>query len=106
MLGAGFKPVVRYLMCRRWVRPPLASANYLFHFNHFSVLGRWLCARSIHRAYPPNRELLVWTNNGWQRLARGLIHLSQRFGQAREDGSIRMMPIRHELLSRYVGHLT
>jgi CRP/FNR family cyclic AMP-dependent transcriptional regulator len=38
-----------------------------------------------------------------QRLARSLIHLSQRFGQTLEDGSIRMMPITHELLSRYVG---
>ena len=38
-----------------------------------------------------------------QRLARSLIHLSQRFGQALEDGSIHMMPITHELLSRYVA---
>jgi CRP/FNR family cyclic AMP-dependent transcriptional regulator len=38
-----------------------------------------------------------------QRLARSLIHFSERLGTPEEDGSIRMMPLTHELLSRYVG---
>lgn len=38
-----------------------------------------------------------------RRLARSLIRLSERLGTAEEDGSIRMMPFTHELLSRYVG---
>lgn len=37
------------------------------------------------------------------RLARSLIHFSERFGRRLEDGSIGMMPITHELLSRYIG---
>jgi CRP-like cAMP-binding protein len=37
------------------------------------------------------------------RLARSLIHFSERFGRILEDGSIGMMPITHELLSRYIG---
>jgi CRP-like cAMP-binding protein len=37
------------------------------------------------------------------RLALSLIHFSERFGRRVEDGSIGMMPITHELLSRYIG---
>jgi CRP/FNR family transcriptional regulator len=38
-----------------------------------------------------------------RRLARSLIRFSERLGTTEEDGSIRMMPFTHELLSRYVG---
>ena len=64
------------------------------------ALVQWLTQRSIeltHRIESFSSEQID------QRLARSLIHLSQRFGQLLEDGSIRMMPITHELLSRYVG---
>src|SRR5216684_367176 len=37
------------------------------------------------------------------RLARSIIRFSERFGDKLEDGSIPMMSISHELLSRYVG---
>jgi len=37
------------------------------------------------------------------RLARSLIHFSERFGRVLEDGSIGMMPITHELMSQYIG---
>jgi len=64
------------------------------------ALLQWLTQRSTeltHRIESFSSEQID------QRLARSLIHLSQRFGQLLEDGSIRMMPITHELLSRYVG---
>jgi CRP-like cAMP-binding protein len=38
-----------------------------------------------------------------RRLARSLIRFSERLGERAEDGSIRLMPLTHELLSRYVG---
>ena len=38
-----------------------------------------------------------------RRLARSLIRFSERLGVAEEDGSIRMTPFTHELLSQYVG---
>jgi len=38
-----------------------------------------------------------------RRLARSLIHFSERLGTPEEDGFTRMMPFTHELLSRYVG---
>jgi CRP/FNR family transcriptional regulator len=38
-----------------------------------------------------------------RRLARSLLHLSERLGTPEDDGSVRMMPLTHELLSRYVG---
>jgi CRP-like cAMP-binding protein len=38
-----------------------------------------------------------------QRLARSLIRFSERLGTTEEDGSIRMMPFTHAMLSRYVG---
>lgn len=37
------------------------------------------------------------------RLARSLLGLSERLGSAEEDGSVRMMPLTHEMLSRYIG---
>ena len=38
-----------------------------------------------------------------QRLARSLLRLSERLGTPDEDGSVRMMPFTHSLLSQYVG---
>lgn len=38
-----------------------------------------------------------------RRLARSLIRFSERLGQQEEDGSVKLMPLTHELLSRYVG---
>jgi CRP/FNR family transcriptional regulator len=38
-----------------------------------------------------------------RRLARSLIRLSERLGAMEEDGSVRMAPFTHELLSQYVG---
>jgi CRP/FNR family cyclic AMP-dependent transcriptional regulator len=38
-----------------------------------------------------------------QRLARSLIRFSERLGTAESDGSVRMLPLTHGLLSRYVG---
>jgi len=38
-----------------------------------------------------------------RRLARSLIRFSERLGSEAEDGSVRMVPFTHELLSQYVG---
>ena len=38
-----------------------------------------------------------------RRLARSLIRFSDRLGAVEEDGSVRMTPFTHELLSQYVG---
>ena len=38
-----------------------------------------------------------------RRLARSLIRLSERLGTPHDDGSVRMIPFTHELLSEYVG---
>ena len=38
-----------------------------------------------------------------RRLARSLIRFSERLGSPEDDGSIRMVPFTHELLSQYVG---
>jgi CRP-like cAMP-binding protein len=38
-----------------------------------------------------------------RRLARSLLRFSERLGTLEEDGSIRMMPLTHVMLSRYVG---
>jgi CRP-like cAMP-binding protein len=37
------------------------------------------------------------------RLARALIRFSERFGTRGDDGSVHMVPFRHELLGQYVG---
>ena len=42
-------------------------------------------------------------DNIQQRLARSLLRLSERLGTPEEDGSVRMMPFTHALLSQYVG---
>ena len=38
-----------------------------------------------------------------RRLARSLIRFSERLGTVEENGSVRMAPFTHELLSQYVG---
>jgi CRP/FNR family cyclic AMP-dependent transcriptional regulator len=38
-----------------------------------------------------------------RRLARSLIRFSERLGKEEQDGSVRMAPFTHELLSQYVG---
>ena len=38
-----------------------------------------------------------------RRLARSLLRFSERLGTVEEDGSVRMTPFTHELLSQYVG---
>jgi CRP/FNR family transcriptional regulator, cyclic AMP receptor protein len=38
-----------------------------------------------------------------RRLARSLIHFSERLGTMEEDGSVRVTPFTHELLAQYVG---
>ncbi len=38
-----------------------------------------------------------------RRLARSLLRFSERLGTPQKDGSVRMMPLTHVLLSRYVG---
>jgi CRP/FNR family transcriptional regulator len=38
-----------------------------------------------------------------RRLARALVRFSERLGTPDEDGSVRMMPFTHEMLSRYIG---
>jgi len=42
-------------------------------------------------------------DNIQRRLARSLIRFSARFSTTEEDGSVRMVPFTHELLSQYVG---
>jgi CRP/FNR family transcriptional regulator len=42
-------------------------------------------------------------DNVARRLARSLIRFSERLGTMEEDGSVRMTPFTHELLSQYVG---
>jgi CRP/FNR family transcriptional regulator, cyclic AMP receptor protein len=38
-----------------------------------------------------------------RRLARSLIRFSERLGTTEQDGSVRLAPFTHELLSQYVG---
>jgi CRP/FNR family cyclic AMP-dependent transcriptional regulator len=38
-----------------------------------------------------------------RRLARSLIRFSERLGKPEKDGSVKLMPLTHELLSRYIG---
>ena len=42
-------------------------------------------------------------DNVERRLARSLIHFSERLGTAEEDGSVRMMPFTHQLLAGHIG---
>jgi len=43
------------------------------------------------------------SDNVARRLARSLIHFSERLGEKLENGSIQLMPLSHELLAQYVG---
>jgi CRP/FNR family transcriptional regulator len=43
------------------------------------------------------------TESTERRLARTLMRFSERLGTRQEDGALRMMPLTHEQLSRYVG---
>jgi CRP/FNR family cyclic AMP-dependent transcriptional regulator len=38
-----------------------------------------------------------------RRLARSLLRFSERLGRPQGDGSVRIMPLTHEMLSRYIG---
>jgi CRP/FNR family transcriptional regulator, cyclic AMP receptor protein len=42
-------------------------------------------------------------DNIQRRLGRSLIHFSERLGTPSVDGSVRMMPLTHELLSQHIG---
>jgi len=42
-------------------------------------------------------------DNGAHRLARSLLHFSERFGTPDNDGAVQMAAFTHELLSQYVG---
>jgi len=70
-------------------RPPLALALLQFLAQRNANLTRRIESLSIDSIE--------------RRLARSLIRLSERLGTAEEDGSVRMMPFTHVMLSRYVG---
>ncbi len=70
-------------------RPPLAVALLHFLAQRNASLTRRIESLSIDTVE--------------RRLARSLIRLSERLGTPKDDGSVRMMPITHGLLSRYVG---
>src|ERR1044071_7165754 len=53
----------------------------------------------------PHRIESFSVDNIARRLARSLIRFSERLGTPEDDGSIRMVPFTHELLSQYVGTL-
>jgi CRP/FNR family cyclic AMP-dependent transcriptional regulator len=64
------------------------------------ALVQMLTQRCIHFS---RRIESFASDNIERRLARTLIHFSERLGRAMEDGSLEMMPLTHELLSQYVG---
>jgi CRP/FNR family transcriptional regulator len=70
-------------------RPPLAVALLQLFARRNAELTRRIESLSIDTVE--------------RRLARSLIRLSDRLGTQEEDGSVRMMPFTHGLLSRYVG---
>lgn len=53
-------------------------------------------------AFTQRIESLCVENIG-QRVARALLRLAGRLGEPEKDGSIRMLPLTHELLAQYVG---
>ena len=81
----------------------LISAGDLAAINQRCRGPLWRCQSGPFTQRHQHRIESFSSEQTDQRLARSLIHLSQRFGQALEDGSIHMMPITHELLSRYVA---
>ena len=70
-------------------RPPLALALLQFLAQRNAELTRRIESLSIDSIE--------------RRLARSLIRLAERLGTPEDDGSVRMMPFTHMLLSRYVG---
>ena len=64
------------------------------------ALLQMLAQRCIHSA---RRIQSLASENMQRRLARTLIHFSERLGRAMEDGSFQIMPLSHELISQYVG---
>jgi CRP/FNR family transcriptional regulator len=57
-----------------------------------------------HRCIDSARRIESLASDDMQRrLARALIHFSERLGRAMEDGSFQIMPLTHELISQYVG---
>jgi CRP/FNR family transcriptional regulator len=70
-------------------RPPLAVALLQFLVQRNAELTRRIESLSVDTIE--------------RRLARSLLRLSERMGTPEEDGSVRMMPFTHVLLSRYVG---
>jgi CRP/FNR family transcriptional regulator len=64
------------------------------------ALVQMLTQRCVH--FSRRIESLA-SDNIERRLARTLIHFSERLGCAKGDGSFEMMPLTHELLSQYVG---
>jgi len=64
------------------------------------ALMQMLTQRCVH--FSRRIESLA-SDNIQRRLARTLIHFSERLGCPTGDGSFEMMPLTHELLSQYVG---
>jgi CRP-like cAMP-binding protein len=64
------------------------------------ALVQMLTQRCVHLS---RRIESFATDNIERRLARTLIHFSERLGRAMGDGSVEMMPLTHELFSQYVG---
>jgi len=64
------------------------------------ALLRMLTQRCIHAG---RRIESLASEDMQRRLARTLIHFSERLGRAMEDGSSQLMPLTHEQISQYVG---
>ena len=64
------------------------------------ALVQMLAQRCVHFS---RRIESFASDNIERRLARTLIHFSERLGRAMEDGSFQIMPLTHELISRYAG---
>jgi CRP-like cAMP-binding protein len=50
-----------------------------------------------------DRVQILKKDNTRRRLALSLIHFADRFGMEQIDGSVRIIPLTHELLARYIG---
>jgi CRP/FNR family cyclic AMP-dependent transcriptional regulator len=67
-------------------------------------LGVALLQIVVQRILECNRRIETLSIDSIERrLVRSLLRFSERLGAPEEDGSIRMMPFTHEMLSRYVG---
>jgi CRP/FNR family transcriptional regulator len=59
---------------------------------------------SVRRALDLGQRIESFSvDNLAHRLARSLIRFAERLGSMEEDGSVRMAPFTHELLSQYIG---